>query len=313
MYFDYAKYKLLGRIILVFYINICKLVRKLIHMEVIEITKEMILKIYKPVESSTHKGNQGHALLIGGSYGKVGSMVLSAKACLKSGCGLVTTFVPKCGYEIVQVSFPEAMVLTDKKEKIITEIEFNIVPKAIGIGMGIGQELETQEAFHEFLVYNSKPLLVDADGINILAKNKNWASLLPAKTILTPHFKELERLIGSWNSEAEKLEMAQNYALKNNLIIVVKGSPTLILDGNTCYKNTTGNAALATAGSGDSLSGIITSFLAQGYEPINAALFGVYIHGLTADIALSSTGFESFIASDISNNLGKAFLSLKNS
>jgi len=279
-------------------------------MDAVEVTKEEILKIYKPLKLNAHKGSQGHALLIGGSHGKIGSMVLSAKACLKSGCGLVTVFVPKCGYEIVQISFPEAMVLADKKKKIISNIEFDIEPKAIGMGMGIGQELETQEAFYRFLSANSKPLLVDADGINIISKNKNWVSLLPAKTILTPHYKELERLIGSWKSEEEKLEMAKNYSLKNNLIIVVKGAPTLIIDGNKTYKNTTGNAALATAGSGDSLSGIITSFLAQGYQPINATVFGVYIHGLTADIAFPTTGFESFVASDISENLGKAFLSL---
>lgn len=281
-------------------------------MQTIEVNKDEILKIYKPLNPKTHKGNQGHALLIGGSYGKIGSVVLSAKACLRSGCGLVTAYVPKCGYEILQISFPEAMVLTDNKKKNISEIIFDIAPNAIGIGMGTGQEKVTQKAFYQFLKTNSKPLLIDADGLNILAKNKDWISLLPQETILTPHKKELQKLIGDWNSEEEKLEKINEFSLKNNVIIVAKDSQTQIVYQNKCYKNTTGNAALATAGSGDSLSGIITSFLAQGYNPLEASIFGVYIHGLTADIGSLLTGFESFIASDIAENLGKAFMSLQN-
>lgn len=275
------------------------------------ISKEEILKIYRPVKSDAHKGAQGHALLIGGSYGKMGSVVLSSKAALKSGCGLVTAFVPRLGVEIVQVAFLEGMALADENKKYITSIDFEINPKAIGIGMGIGQEEATQKAFHKFVHKNEKPLLVDADAINILSKNKSWVSLLHPKTIITPHFKELERLLGEWNSEEEKLEKAQSFSIKNNLIIVVKGAPTLIVDGENTYENTTGNAALATAGSGDVLSGIITSLMAQSYEPIDAAILGVYLHGLTADLALPETGYQSFIASDVINYIGKAFLCLE--
>jgi len=275
------------------------------------ISKKEILKIYRPIKSDTHKGTQGHALLIGGSYGKMGSVILSSKAALKSGCGLVTAFVPRLGVEIVQVAFPEGMVLADENKKYITSIDFEMDPKAIGIGMGIGQEEATQKGFHKFIHKNEKPLLVDADAINILSKNKSWVSLLRPKSILTPHFKELERLLGEWNSEEEKLEKAQSFSIKNNLIIVVKGAPTLIVDGENTYKNTTGNAALATAGSGDVLSGIITSLMAQSYEPIEAAILGVYLHGLTADLALPETGHQSFIASDIINYIGKAFLYLE--
>lgn len=281
-------------------------------MKTILLTKEKILEIYKPIFNETHKGIQGHALIIGGSYGKIGSVVVSTKACLKSGCGLVTSFVPKCGYDIVQISFPEAMVLTDPNKKYISKIEFEIVPKAIGIGMGIGQEEITQKAFYNFLKSNKYQLLIDADGINMLSANKAWISLLPRKTILTPHFKELERLLGKWNSEEEKLEMVKDFSTKNNVIIVVKGAPTFIIDGQNSCKNTTGNAALATAGSGDVLSGIITSLLAQSYEPIEAAKLGVYLHGLTADLALPEIGYQSFTASTIIEYLGKAFLSLEN-
>ena len=270
-----------------------------------------ILKCYRKPSFDTHKGVQGHALLIGGSYGKIGSMVLSTKASLKSGCGLVTAFVPKCGYDILQISFPEAMVLTDKNKKNISEIEFEIEPNAIGIGMGIGQERLTQKGFHKFLKSNKIPLLIDADGINILSNNKDWISLLPPKTILTPHFKELQRLLGTWNSEEEKLEKTKEFSIKNDLIIVVKDAPTFIIDGENSFQNSTGNQALATAGSGDVLSGIITGLLAQSYEPIHSAKLGVYIHGLTADLALPETGYESFTASTIIEYLGKAFLTLK--
>ncbi|TDD97070.1 NAD(P)H-hydrate dehydratase [Flavobacterium cellulosilyticum] len=269
-----------------------------------------ILKRYRPILSNSHKGMLGHALLIGGSYGKIGAMVLASKACLKTGCGLVTTFIPSCGYETLQTAVPEVMVQTDINEKHISRCEFNFAPQAIGIGPGMGQDLGTQKAFHEILKKHFTPLVIDADAINILAKNKKWIELLPSKTILTPHQKELERLIGKWNSETEKMEKTMVLSKQYELIIVMKGSPTLVIDGEKIYENTTGNAALATAGSGDVLTGMITSLLAQSYEPIDAALLGVYLHGLTADIALPVTGYQSFIASDCIAYIGKAYLSL---
>ncbi len=276
----------------------------------IYINKRTILKRYKPVKKYTHKGLQGHALLIGGSYGKMGAMTLSSKACLKTGCGLVTVFIPQCGYEILQTNNPEVMVVTDVQEKHISKIAFNLTPQAIGIGSGMGQVLETQIAFHEFLINNKMSLVIDADALNILSQNKQWISLLPNNTILTPHPKELERLIGKWNSTIEKFEKAIAFSTLHHLIIVMKGAPTFIIDGETIYENTTGNAALATAGTGDVLTGMITSLLAQSYNSTDAAIMGVYLHGLTADIALPKTGYQSFIASNIISNLGKAFLSL---
>jgi len=277
----------------------------------IQIHKAAILKRYKPIDAHTHKGIQGHALLIGGSYGKIGAIVLSSKACLKTGCGLVTVFIPRCGYDIIQTANPEVMALTDIQEKYISKIEFDFMPNAIGIGSGMGQELETQNALHEFLTNDKTPLVIDADALNILSQNKEWISLLPDKTILTPHPKELERLIGKWNSNGEKLEKTIAFSKLYHLIIVMKGSPTFIIDGEMIYENTTGNAALATAGTGDVLTGMITSLLAQSYKPIDAAILGVYLHGLTADIALPETGYQSFIASDIIANIGKAYLSLE--
>lgn len=276
----------------------------------IKVTKEFILNIYKPIDRATHKGLQGHALLIGGSYGKIGSVGLSSKAALKTGCGLVTSFVPQCGYSIVQIVIPEVMVLTDANEKVLTQINYDFEPNAIGIGMGMGQDSLTEKAFYNFILENKSPLVVDADALNILSKNKKWLSLLPKKTIITPHKKELERLIGSWTSEEEHLEKVIQLSLEYDLVIVVKGAPTLIVYGTTIYQNTTGNQALATAGSGDVLTGIITSLVAQGYESIEPALLGVYLHGLTADIGVIETGYQAFIASDSIGYLGKAFISL---
>lgn len=277
----------------------------------IAITKAEIQKIYKPIDSHTHKGIQGHAALVAGSYGKIGAAVLASKACIKSGCGLVTAYIPKCGYEIIQSTIPEVMVVTVIHEKYISEIILEIEAQAIGIGPGIGQEDITQKAFYEFLKTNQTPLVIDADALNILSQNKTWLNLLQPGTILTPHPKELERLIGSWNSNQEKFEKTIEFSKQYGVIVVMKGAPTHIVNEDDIYQNATGNAALATAGSGDVLTGIITSLLAQGYQPIQAAQLGVYVHGLTADIALPETGYQSFIASDIIANLGKAFLLLE--
>lgn len=273
-------------------------------------SKKIIQELYRHTDAHTHKGIQGHALLLGGSYGKIGAMSLSSKACLKTGCGLVTVFVPKCGYEILQIAIPEVMVLTDRSNKKISNIIFDIKPNAIGIGPGMGQDIATQKAFYKFLKRNQHPLIIDADALNMLSQNKSWLTLLRPKTILTPHPKELERLIGKWISVQDKIDKTISFSIAHQVIIVMKGAPTMIIDGNVIYENTTGNAALATAGSGDVLTGIITSLVAQSYEPLHAAVLGVYLHGLTADIALPITGTQSFTASDISRFLGEAFLTL---
>lgn len=276
-----------------------------------KITKSHLEKIYKPVAVQAHKGTQGHALLIGGSYGKMGSITLSAKAALHSGAGLVTAFIPKCGYEIIQTAVPEIMTLTDKNKNHVSKIKFELEPNAIGIGPGIGKHPDTQKALRKFLRSAATPLIIDADALNILSEHPKWLAFLQFNAILTPHPKELERLIGKWNSETERLEKTTAFSITYNCIIVSKGAPTQIIDGENVYENTTGNQALATAGSGDVLTGIITSLLAQSYEPIDATKLGVYLHGLTADIALPHTGHESFVASNIIHFLGKAFQTLQ--
>ncbi|AWA30678.1 NAD(P)H-hydrate dehydratase [Flavobacterium magnum] len=279
-------------------------------MKTITVTSEIIRKIYRPAGSTDHKGTRGDALIIGGSYGKIGAVSLSAKAALKSGCGLVTAYVPKCGYDSLQASIPEVMVVTDINRLTITNIQLPIKPQAIGIGPGMGQEAKTKTAFYKFLKTNEIPLVIDADGLNMLSSLPKSRAFLTPGTILTPHPKELERLLGKRDTRELLVEEAIAFSKRYEVVMVLKGAPTRIVDGDTVYENTTGNAALATAGSGDVLTGIITSLRAQGYLPVDAAVLGVYLHGLTADIALPETGTESFIASDIISTLGKAFLSI---
>jgi hydroxyethylthiazole kinase-like uncharacterized protein yjeF len=265
---------------------------------------------YRPVDEYAHKGTQGHALIIGGSYGKIGAVVLSAKAALKAGCGLVTAFIPECGYTVMQTAFPEAMVLTGGSNHI-EQISFSLEPKAIALGMGIGQHEETQQALYDFLLTNKVPLVIDADALNILAQHKDWLQLLPEHTILTPHPKELQRLIGQWQDDFEKLEMMKAFSSKHKIVLVAKDARTITVYMDGIYINSTGNSALATSGSGDVLAGIITGLLAQGYNPVDAAIFGVYLHGLTADIAVKETGKQAFTASTIPEYLGKAYLHIE--
>lgn len=275
------------------------------------VTKQEIKNSLKPLKKFAHKGTQGHSLIIGGSIGKIGSVCLASKAALKTGCGLVTAFVPKCGTMALQSNLPEAMVIEDRNDTHITEIDFDIHPNAIGVGVGLSELPETQDTFYRFLQQNKAPLVIDADGLNILSKNKEWLDILPSKTILTPHPKELSRLIGKWNEDYDKLDKVRLFASKYNLIIVVKGANSLIIDSENVYVNSTGAPALATAGSGDVLTGIITSLLAQDYEPLKAAKIGVFLHGLTADISANRIHARSFTASDIIENIGNAYFEIE--
>ncbi|MFA7065530.1 MAG: NAD(P)H-hydrate dehydratase, partial [Dysgonamonadaceae bacterium] len=254
-----------------------------------------------------HKGTQGHALIIGGSLGKIGAVSLASKAALKSGCGLVTAYVPECGLIPLQSNFPEAMVIQDHNPTHISSISFDIKPDAIAIGMGMGKHEETQQALQQFLHYNQTPLVVDADALNILSENSYWLSMLQSNTILTPHPGELSRLIGHWENGFQKIELTRAFAQKYQVIVVVKGAHTLIIDSTHIYVNSSGTPALATAGSGDVLSGILAGLLAQGYDPMEAAQVGVYIHGMTATITSDEINPRAFIAGDIIDNIGRAY------
>lgn len=274
------------------------------------IGKHEVLPLYTPRDKFSHKGQFGHALIIGGSYGKIGAVTLASKAALSSGVGLVTAYIPKCGYTAIQSSFPEAMVITDNDEAFISNIEFTIEPTAIAIGVGLGMESQTIKAFESFIKANKSPLVIDADAINILAKKKTLLKSLPEQTVLTPHPKELERLIGSWKDDFDKLKKAKALSKKYNVIIVIKGANTITVFQDKLYINSTGNPGLATAGTGDVLTGIITGLITQGYEPLPATIFAIYLHGKSADIAVEALGYQSLIASHVIETLGDAYIDL---
>ncbi|MFC4219067.1 NAD(P)H-hydrate dehydratase [Flagellimonas marina] len=272
--------------------------------------RQEILPLYRPRLKFSHKGTYGHSMIIGGSYGKIGAVQLASNACLTTGSGLVTAFVPKCGYQSLQTSVPEVMVLTDEDERNISKITLPFVPDVIGIGMGIGTEEKTAKAFGNLLKEMKAPMVIDADALNILAKNPKMLKDIPEKSILTPHPKELERLIGAWEDDFDKLEKAKTFAKEHEVILVIKGAHTIILYNGKGYVNTTGNPGMATAGSGDVLTGIITGLVAQGYEPLYATIFGVYLHGLAGDIFASQQGYEAVKASEISTMIGRGFMDI---
>lgn len=277
------------------------------------IDEPMIHSIYKPRNEFAHKGDFGHSLLVTGSHGKIGAAVLSATSCLRSGTGLLSCHIPGCGYEILQTAVPEAMVMTDVNASFNTKTEEDLTKfDAIGIGPGIGTASETKMMLREIFDSYRNPIVLDADALNIIASQKDLFQLIPAHSILTPHPKEFERLFGESHNDFEKIELALQQAKQSDCIIVLKGHHTFIATpSGHGYFNNTGNAGMATAGSGDVLTGIITSLLAQGYSSTEAAVLGVYLHGLAGDIAAEEFSEEAMVAGDITACLGEAFLSLK--
>ncbi|UGU16177.1 NAD(P)H-hydrate dehydratase [Sinomicrobium kalidii] len=276
--------------------------------EAVLIGKGEALSLYTPRKKFSHKGTYGHALLIGGSYGKIGALYLAGKACLTVGAGLLTAYVPKCGYTVLQTALPEGMVLTDANEDHISTIAFDMTPTVIGIGVGLGKHRATVDAFKAFLRKNSTPLVIDADALNILSEHRDLLELLPPQSVLTPHPGELERLIGTWKDDFGKLEMSKEFAKKYDIVLVIKGAHTISIYDNKLYINTTGNPGMATGGSGDVLTGMITGLMSQGYPALHAAVFGVYLHGKAGDIAASGTGYEALIASGIIAAVGEAYM-----
>ena len=266
--------------------------------------------LYRPRAKFSHKGTYGHARLIGGSYGKIGAVALAARACLHSGAGLVTAWVPQCGYVPLQASVPEAMVQTCRQADFLSDFPEEGEGYTTGLGMGMGRLPETREAFFGWLTRQKKPLLVDADGLNLLSEQPEALKALPPGSILTPHPGELQRLIGPWKDDFEKLQKARAFASRHGCVVLIKGAHTIVFFQGRGYVNASGNPGMATAGSGDVLSGVITGLLAQGYDPLQAALLGVYLHGRAGDLMLPRTGFEALTASGITEGIGPAFREL---
>ncbi len=272
--------------------------------------KQEVLPFYRHRMKFSHKGTYGHCLIVGGSYGKMGSVFLASSGAFKSGAGKVTAFVPKCGYEILQNTLPEAMVLTSENEQLLTNIDFDFEPEAICFGIGAGKKPETVEAFHDLLKRTKKPMVIDADGLNILSENRELLNEIPKMSILTPHPGELERMLGTWKDDFDKLKKAKAFSKKYNLIVVIKGAYTITVNDDKLFINTSGNPGMATAGSGDVLAGILTGLLSQGYQPLSAAIFGVYLHGTAGDFAAAKNGVDALMSGDILENIGNAYLDL---
>lgn len=269
-----------------------------------------VKNIYQPRKRFSHKGTFGSVLLVGGQEGMIGSILLAAKAAMRSGAGKAHVMLPAQAHANLHHYVPEALAIPHASPH---NISFTQVDSSfqLGIGMGIGTHEEVVSIFKKYLKQATRAILVDADGLTILSLYPDLLAYMPSHSIITPHPGELKRLIGEWENDFDKLKKIQTFARKHHLIVVAKDAYTCICDGDSFYFNTTGNAGMATAGSGDVLSGVITSLLAQQYPPLEAAQLGVFVHGLAGDIALSKESKESLVASDLLKNLGKAFSKLQ--
>lgn len=273
-----------------------------------------IKDLIHPRDTFSHKGTYGHALLIAGSYGKIGAALLATKACLRAGVGLLTVHLPKCGIGVLQTTIPEAMVNIDLNAEYITGInDLDLSKYTVGVGPALGQEHATKDFLFQLFERSSKPMVIDADALNLIASDDMLRRKIPENSILTPHPIEFERLIGiKCKNSYERLQKARQYAKDNKVYMVLKGAySAIITPQSNVYFNSTGNPGMATGGSGDTLTGIITSLLAQNYTPLNAAIGGVYLHGLAGDIAAKKFSEESMLPSDLIDCISQAYLYLE--
>ena len=255
-----------------------------------------------------HKGMFGHGLLVAGSAGKIGSAILASKAALRTGIGLLTCRLPSAGSSILHTTLPESMVSADENADHISKLPSLEPYNSVGAGPGLGKHEDTCNVIDSLFSHCSMPMVLDADAINIISENRHLIEKLPAGTVLTPHPKEFERLVGKTSDSFSRLILQMDFAEDHRCIVVLKGAYTSIaLPDRRVYFNNTGNPGMATAGSGDVLTGMILSLLAQGYNPEDAAIKGVYLHGLAGDLAAIEKGYESLIASDIIDNIGNAY------
>lgn len=275
------------------------------------VDEHLARSIYKPRKKFSHKGVFGHALIIGGSHGMIGAATLSAWGCLRSGVGKLSVYTPACGYQIVQITVPEALVLMDTQTNHIGHIPEDLLVEAVGIGPGLGKDPQVARALRDFLSNVRAPLVIDADAINLLSEHPKWLSNIPKNTILTPHPKEFSRLVDAWKNDNQKVDILKKFASTYGLYVVLKGAHTVTATPKgELFFNETGNPGMATSGSGDVLTGVITGLLAQGYSTKEACILGVYLHGLAGDIAAKHHSQEALIAGDIARNLGEAYQKL---
>ncbi|MDR2775203.1 MAG: NAD(P)H-hydrate dehydratase [Tannerella sp.] len=273
------------------------------------IADEDIAALIHKRERFSHKGDFGHALLIAGSHGKMGAAVLSAESCMRSGVGLLTVHTPERGESIMQISLPEAMTDADAHPDFVTELPDISGYDAVGIGPGLGVNDKTKAVVGNlFDAAGRKPIVLDADALNIIAANSELLYRLPQGAVITPHPKEFDRLAGSSGNAYERIQKARSMAVEQKICIVLKGAYTAVCTpSGKVFFNTSGNPGMATAGSGDVLTGIILGLLAQRYSPEESSVIATYIHGIAGNLAAANISEESMIAGDITSMLGKAF------
>lgn len=272
---------------------------------------QMVRRMLKPRKKFSHKGDYGHGALITGSTGFMGASILCSKAFMRSGAGKLTCHIPASGNTIMQVSVPEAMCKIEEGRDHIQSIGSMQKYDAVGIGPGLGLHDTHASMLSVVFQQNNKPMVIDADALNILSASKELLHSIPPLSILTPHAREFERLFGTFKSDYERIETALQKAKEYNILIVLKGPYTFIATpGGLGYFNNTGNPGMATGGSGDVLTGLLTGLLCQGYPPDHAAIAGVFIHGVAGDLAAAHYSQQSLIATDIIDYLGEAFRSL---
>ncbi|MFT3935000.1 MAG: NAD(P)H-hydrate dehydratase [Chitinophagaceae bacterium] len=276
--------------------------------EAVLVEEEIIKALYRPRPQFSHKGSFGHAAIIAGSYGFMGAATLSANACLRAGVGKLTCHIPVCGYNIMQIAAPEAMSKTETGDKYIETIADLDAYDAVGIGPGLGVFESHLPLLQKVFTNFKQPMVIDADALNVLAKHPHLLEDIAPFSIITPHPTEFDRLFGKSANDFARMRTAQQKAKEHQIIIVLKGHRSFIaMPGGNSFFNSTGNPGMATGGSGDVLTGILTALLAQQYPPEQAALLGVYVHGLAGDYAAMAQSQEAMIASDISQHLGAAF------
>ena len=263
--------------------------------------------LIRPRAPEAYKNTFGHALLYAGSPGMAGAAVLSARACMRSGVGLLTVCTPSCNNVILQTSVPEAMTITPDRLRPLEECLKRF--SAVGAGPGLGTDGETALTLRDILESTDRPMVLDADALNMIARDASLMDIVPKGSVMTPHPGELSRLTGRSDDMTGNLMRASELASARGITVVVKGAPTVTAapDG-TFYINTTGNAGMATAGSGDVLTGIVLALLAQGYDGIEAARIAVYIHGLAGDMAARELSRTAMTSADIASRLAAAWL-----
>jgi NAD(P)H-hydrate epimerase len=274
-------------------------------------TSAEVKKLLKVRHRNDHKGTFGHALLVAGSYGTVGAAVIAARAIMRAGAGKLTCHLPGCGYQIMQTAFPEAMCRADKAERCITKVQAPAEYETVGVGPGLGQDPRTAKMLENLLRQCERPLVIDADALNLLAEHPDWWDLVPRGSILTPHPKEFERLFGKTEDDFARWRVQAEVAESRGIVLLLKtGYTSVATPGGELYFNDTGNPGMGTAGTGDALTGVLTGLLARGYDPVDAARLGVWLHGRAGDLAVRKTGMESLVAGDLVDHLGEAFLEL---